>query len=392
MSAPAVPRPSASRGACALVAILSALLVFVWTAARIHYACGGNWTAAFCTGTTFRVPPDLDAGTYRFPGSGYDGQFYRYLAHDPFLQKGYSRYVDAPQLRFRRLLVPLAAWLAGFGQRRWIDAAYIAVEMLFLALGTYWCSRLLVRRGRSPFWGLLFVVVPGTVASFDRMLVDGPLTALFAGFLLYCEEERWARVWVLAMLAALTRETGLLLAAALVTDRLLHRDWRRAAWFASSGIPAVAWYAYLAARLPPDVSATTILAVPAWGLLRRLLWFRPYPDPLVQLVFRVTDILAVLGLAISIILAARWLFARRLGPVSLSVGFFAVLALVLGKPVMSEAFAFGRPVSPLLLWIMIEAVSRRRWIALVPPLLVTLSVSVVLVRPFVEVVKGLAGR
>jgi hypothetical protein len=226
------------------VAILSVLLVFAWTAARIHYAFGGNWTATFCTGTNFRVPPDLDAGTYRFEGDGYDGQFYRYLAHDPFLRKGYSRYVDAPQMRFRRLLVPLAAWLFAFGQPRAIDGAYIAVEMLFLALGVYWCARLLARRGRSPLWGLLFVVVPATLASFDRMLLDGPLTALFAGFLLYCEEERWTRVWALAMLAALTRETGLLLIAALVTDRLWRRDWRRAAWFASSGVPAVAWYGW----------------------------------------------------------------------------------------------------------------------------------------------------
>ena len=183
MSAPTASRPSGSRGACALVAIMSVLLVFVWTAARIHYAFGGNWTAVFCTGTGFPIPPDLDAGTYRFEGTGYDGQFYRYLAHDPFLQKGYFRYVDAPQLRFRRLLVPLAAWLFGFGQRHWIDDAYIAVEMLFLALGGYWCARLLARRGRSPLWGLLFVVVPATLASFDRMLVDGPLVALFVGFL-----------------------------------------------------------------------------------------------------------------------------------------------------------------------------------------------------------------
>jgi len=143
---------SATPRACALVAILSVILVLLWTTAKIHYACGGNWTATFNTGTTFRVPPDLDAGTYRFEGTGYDGQFYRYLAHDPFLQKDYFRYVDSPQLRFHRLLIPLAAWLLGFAQRNWIDGAYFAVEMLFLALGVYWCARLLARRGRSPLW------------------------------------------------------------------------------------------------------------------------------------------------------------------------------------------------------------------------------------------------
>ncbi len=371
------------------MAILAVVLVFGWTAARIHYALGGNWTAVFCTGANFIVPPDLDAGTYRFEGAGYDGQFYRYLAHDPGLQRGYFRYVDAPQLRFRRVLVPLAAWALALGQRAWIDPAYIAVEMLFVGLGVYWCSRLLARRGRSPLWGLVFVVVPATLASFDRMLVDGPLAALFAGFLLYCEEQRWTRVWVLAMLAALTRDTGLLLAAALVTDRLWRRDWRRAAWFSLSAGPAVAWYAYLAAHLPRD-GPVTILAIPAWGLLRRLFWLRPYPDLRVQLLLRVTDVLAVLGLAVSIILAARWIRNRGWGPVTLCAGFFACLALVLGAPShMTEAFGFGRPVSPLLLWIMLEAVSRKAWPALAPPLLVSLSVSLVFARPFVEVMKGL---
>jgi hypothetical protein len=232
------------------------------------------------------------------------------------------------------------------------------------------------------------------MASFDRMLVDGPLTALFAGFLLYCEEERWTRVWVMAMLADLTRETGLLLSAALVTDRLWHRDWRRAAWFASSGVPAAAWYGYLATRQAHD-APVSLLAVPAGGLVRRLLWFRtvPDPDPRVQLLLRVTDVLAVLGLAISIILAVRWLLQRRSGPASLCVGFFTALALVLGAPGhMLDAFGFARPVSPLLLWVTIEAVSRKQWSAIVPPLLVSIGVGVVFIRPFLAVMKGLLGR
>ena len=86
------------------------------------------------------MAPDLDAGTYRFEGTGYDGQFYRYLAH-------------------------------GFGQRDWINVACITVEMLFLALGAYWSARMLARRGRDPLRGLMLVVVPATLASFDRRLV-----------------------------------------------------------------------------------------------------------------------------------------------------------------------------------------------------------------------------
>ncbi len=395
-------RPPAHWRACALVALLAVAVVFSWTVVRVHYVFGGNWTAIFYSGTMYEQPPDIQRGTYRIQGTGYDGQFYRELAHDPFLRNGYYRYVDSPQLRFRRLLVPLMAWLLAFGKQAWIDGSFVAVEMIFLGLGVYWCARILARVGRSPAWGLLFVLLPATMASFDRMLVDGPLAALFAGYLLYCAEERWGRVWTIAMLAALTRDTGLLLAIALVLDRLLHRDWRRAAWFGSSALPAVGWYGYVAVHLPPD-KPVAILAFPVWGWIRRLLWLRPYPDALGQLLLRVTDVLAVLGLAISVFIAIRWFCKRwfckqwttkhRLDPVTICVALFAALALVLGgRDHMIDAFGFGRPVSPLLLWVMLEAVSRKVWSALVPPLLVTLSVSVVFGRPLIEIARGLMSR
>jgi len=341
-----------------LVAILSMVLAFAWTAAR---------------GALVPVPPDMAAGTYRFENTGYDGQYYRYLAHDPSLQKGYSRYVDWPQMRFRRLLVPLAAWVLALGQNSWIDPAYIAVEMFFVGLGVYWCSRLLARHGRSPLWGFLFVAVPATLASFDRMLVDGPLTALFAGFLLYCEEEDWTRVWVLAMLAALTRDTGLLLGAALVTDRLLHSDWRRAIWYACSAAPAAVWYAYLAARLPRD-GPVAILAAPAWGLLRRLFWFRPYFDPRVQPLIRVTDVLAVLG--------------PKPNASAMRIGVSSTNARHAKKP---KHRVTGPKLRSIIhrTAIMLEAVLRKRWQALTPPLLVSLSVSLVFGRPFLDITKGL---
>lgn len=383
---------NAGRRACAVLALLSALLVLAWTAGRIHYVFGGNWTAAFFTGSGFVVPPDLEAGTYRFEGTGYDGQFYRYLAHDPFLRKGYSHYVDSPQLRFRRLLVPLAAWLLALGQQDRIDGAYIAVEMLFVALGVYWCGRLMVRRSRPALWGTLFLLVPATMTSFDRMLVDGPLAALFAGFLLYVEERRWGRVWLVAAAAALTRDTGLLLIAALVIDRLFRRDWRRVGLYASSAVPGAAWYALLAAVLPRD-APVSILSPPILGWARRLLWLRPYPDPRVQLLLRVTDVVAVLGLAASIFIAAWWIRKRRPDPATLAVGLFALLGLVLGAPAhMIDSFGFARPVSPLLLWVMLEAVSRNVWGALVPPLLVSVSVGLVVAKPAVSIVSGVLSR
>jgi hypothetical protein len=390
-NAPLAPVPAVRR-ACLWAAVLSALVIFLWTAARVRYSCDGNWTSPFFTGAAQAVPPELAAGLYRVPGAGYDGQYYRFLAHDPFLQRDYARYVDAPRMRFRRILIPAAAWAVALGRPRSIDGAFLALEMLFVALGVYWCARLLARRGLSPWWGLLYLAVPATMASFDRMLTDGPLAALFAGFLLAVEEQRWRRAWLFATLAALTRETGLFLIAALVADRLLARDWRRAAAFTSAAAPAFAWFAYVAMRVAPE-APVRIFAIPVWGILRRFFWLRPYPDPSIQLLLRVTDFLAVLGLALSIVLAARWLWRSPLPCArTTAVALFIALALILGAPGhMSEPFGFARPVSPLLVWVMLEAAARRRWLALAPPLMVSLAVALVFAQPLLDVARGVFG-
>ena len=83
-----------------------------------------------------------------------------------------------------------------------------------------------------------------------------------------------------------------------------------------------------------------------------MLWFRPYRDPRLQLLLRVTDVMAVVGLLTSIILAACWLRARRFGSEPLCVGLFAALALLLDSPnYVTDAFDFGRlafiPLTPL---------------------------------------------
>jgi hypothetical protein len=57
-----------------------------------------------------------------------------------------------------------------------------------------------------------------------------------------------------------------------------------------------------------------------------------------------------------------------------------------------DPFGFARPVSPLLLWIMIEAVSRKTWSALAAPLLLSFSVSLAFGNSIVAVMKGVLGR
>ena len=164
----------------ALTALVAALSVLLWQALTVHYNFAGNWTGLFCTGRLARIPPDLAAGTIRVRDAlGYDGQFYRYVAHDPFFRKGYAAYMDAARLRYSRILVPGLAWALALGRPSYIDAAFNAVILLSIFLGIYWCGLWAAWHSRSPAWGLVFLVLPATLTSMDLMVTDATLAACF---------------------------------------------------------------------------------------------------------------------------------------------------------------------------------------------------------------------
>jgi len=95
-----------------------AALAFFWQSLTVHFNYGGNWTALFCIGSQYERPPELNIERpYVFQNSpGYDGAVYHYIAHDPFMQHDLLPYVDAPRYRYRRILIPLAAYTLALGR------------------------------------------------------------------------------------------------------------------------------------------------------------------------------------------------------------------------------------------------------------------------------------
>lgn len=92
-------------------AVLALALFLLWQFLTVHYNRGGNWNALFLTGDRYAIPPDLAPTTYKFPGHGFDGEMYRYVARDLFMRNGYVKYVDGPAQRYHRILVPALAYL-----------------------------------------------------------------------------------------------------------------------------------------------------------------------------------------------------------------------------------------------------------------------------------------
>ena len=362
-----------SRRRSVLAGLVCAALVLCWQWLTVHANYEARWNALFCTGAELKQPPELAAEhLYLFDGSqGYDGQMYHYVAHDPFFTRGFDGYLDAPRMRYRRILVPLVAHVLAMGADQRIDGAYFAVVLAAIFLGGYWLSLYCSMLGWSAAWGVAFLLVPATLTSMDRLTVDAALAALCVAFALcVARRSRWLLFAVLVA-APLVRETGLVLIAAYVAWLASKKQLREAVRYASAALPALAWYEFVQFNTAPDAFAG-LSFLPFQGIAQRIL--TPYHYQFaawIGAISTVLDYLALAGIVVAIALAVRMAFRREWGPLELSVYGFALLAMFLLSPgAWTEVYAFGRTLTPLLLFAGLRALVTRNWVYALPLALV----------------------
>lgn len=377
------------------VAAAGMALVSLWLALTVRYNYGGNWTALFCTGADQRVPAALLAEKlYTFPASlGYDGQFYHYIAHDPLGRTELPSYIDAPQLRYRRILVPALAYLIALGQERFVDAAYFTIVLGFVFLGCYWTSRFAVLHRRHPLWGFLFLAAPSVLISIDRMTVDVALAALCVGVAVYAAEGRNRPLLMLLIAAPLVRETGLALTAAYCLWALLRKEGRRAAYGALTVLPFAGWCLYVQLHFVAH-DFGLLVSPPLRDLAGVILHPYAYPwGPAMNTVVLSADLLALAGSLAAISLAFRF-GLKRSGPLleymilaegvaGLSLAFFGT------RDVWVQAYGHARVLSALFVLLALRSLERRRWSDLVPILFVLPRIGLQVSLQVVAVVRGL---
>jgi hypothetical protein len=367
------------------IALLAAALALAFQALTVRYNYGGDWTALFSTGDRWAQPPELSK-PYQFRDSwGYDGQFYRLIAHDPLMRRGFAKYLDDPRYRYSRIFVPALAYAAALGDDRFIDYAYIALILTFVFAGAYWLSMFAGQRGWPLWTGVLFLLVPATLVGLDRLTIDLVLAAFCVAFVvLRSGSIGWFAVLVCA---ALTRETGFLLIAAACVRSLIDRRFRAALFTGLTAAPAVAWFAWVSVRIPSSTVARTSF-IPLAGFVARLAHPMQYSlTPGLNGITQLLDYGALLGVAIAMWglwrLKARWREAPELLASAIPVLFVSL------PDVWSEVFAFGRTMTPFWLFVALRGSEARIWIALLPILLMDLRIVWQLGPELLGIVRGL---
>jgi hypothetical protein len=337
----------------------------------------GNWTGLFCTGSAVRLPPELEPFSYRSSSDGYDGQYYRIVAYDPFFVRGFHAFVDSPALRYRRILVPLLAYVLAAGQPFLLDASYVLVIAAFAAAGVFWSARWAASHGSHPAWGLGFLLLPAAVTSADRLTIDVATAALTVAAIHYAAAERFAPMWAALAAAVLSRETALVLVAAACLYYLWVRRWKLAVLAATSAVPALLWYAFAHRKLTAAGSGSP--GVPAWigvrpqlGIGRALFDPPDYPfTPAAALLAQSLDTLALAGMAVALLMAAYLLAVRRRELPALFAACHLPLFLVVNRFYFWETvYGYGRLFTPLLIGLLLCGGKRWRTAAAMPVLFI----------------------
>ncbi len=239
---------------------LIALAYIALTLARY----GGDPLKFALVGT--RYDPGVAEGTW-----GYDGQFAYQIARDPI---NAPRFLDVPAYRYQRILYPLIARALALGQAALVPWSLIAVNWLALTAGTVLLEEILVGRGASRWYALSYGLFAGTLMGVRLDLTEPLAYALALGAVLAHERGHGRGAAALLALAALTKETTLIVAAGFWLSFLLARRWRDLTeWAVIVGAPFAAWQVFLRVWLGEwGVGSGGALATPFEWIPYRGLW------------------------------------------------------------------------------------------------------------------------
>lgn len=338
-----------------IICAIFLLVTFIAFELYLHRTLKGDINNHILSGEMFGVPAALEQKgikpLYYGPGpTGWDGQFYYYIANDLLGVKDTPEHIDAPSYRYQRvglsLYTAIAATLTG---QDWVSPRTFLISYFLLVLAASWCgallfSRLAVDPALILLWSLsagvyltLFNALPDAAA--DAFLILG-LSALFAGqFVLaaipFVFSTLSREIYVLfPLLIGAAHFAGHVLTARKEGGRwteiaLTLLRWQSYYWFALPVVALAAWQLYVTNHfgVAPSSQAHGILGPPFQA------WFEYFSAGLLGTHKRIEAILLLLFLlvmATACVLAWRVLFTRFSETTTLMRGIAATTLVLSG--------------------------------------------------------------
>lgn len=214
------------------------------------------------------APEYFQKGMVIFDGKGgYDGQFYYYVAMDPFLSKGYFKNA----YRQQRILYPLMARYFAFGKESLIPYTLYAVNLLALAVGMYFLIRILKQYSVHPLWSLFYGLSPSSIMTIQYDLPSPVSISLIIAAIYFYTNRKIFLAAAFMSLSFLTREDSIVVFLPLLLwDYKCNRQFKRIVLLASCLIPFFLWQFYVTAKIgdaPVTTSAEAVSLIPFYGII-----------------------------------------------------------------------------------------------------------------------------
>lgn len=306
-----------------------ALLLFTGLALRAGSTDGYRFFRTIGVGEKIHADPRLLLpGQVPLSGYGYDGQFYFFIAQDPFLRNpAIASSLDA-SLRYRRIGMPLLAWALSLGHREFLPLVLILINVLACTATVAACALTALRLRRQPWHALAVAVFPGTWVSLLHDMTEPLQIALAA----------WGMVATsagLLFLSSLTKETTVIVQLSEAARNAIGRRWGSAARNALL-MAAVGVWALLVRQLIPGRDS---------GLFAQFL--QPPGAPFILLAQEATHpaVLALLVPALAICLLSIARLARIRDRFALGAAGYALVGLAAGSTTWIDPFAYMRTIA-----------------------------------------------
>ena len=210
------------------VVVAGLVYVLVGYGVGLHAGRTADPTYFIKAGRTYLAPKLLPPDPFIESSTGYNGQFFFYLAQDPLLNgkaasrdEAHSAHIDSVSYRYQRILLPALGWLTSWGDPGVLQWTLPLINVIAVLMTTYLLAGFLRSRDRSPWIALVFALSIGMVVGVVNDLSDPLAAALFVAGVVWWLERRTVPAVVVLAACLLARETYLLPVALICLTELV---------------------------------------------------------------------------------------------------------------------------------------------------------------------------